>query len=189
MTVRDSIVAGAKKWLGVPYVWGGESEAEGGFDCSGLVIAVYKAAGVALTGRPRAVDFASMGAAVPLGQAQPGDLVYYDKPGSTDHVGIYIGGGKMINAPYSGASVRVDSVGSPTSVRRILGERDGLPLVKVEDRGPLFDANSAMEDAAGAVGNALSLPDWGGTALKLLATGVAGTLVIAGAMKAVTPAS
>jgi len=61
-----------------------------------------------------------------------------------------------------------------------------LPQVKTEDRGPLFDANNAMEDAAGAVGDALSLPDWGGTAVKLLATGVAGALVVVGAIRTVS---
>ena len=53
-----------------------------------------------------------------LAQAQPGDLVFYGSPAS--HVGIYIGNGKMIDAPEAGATVRVDQVGTPTSITRLV---------------------------------------------------------------------
>lgn len=196
-TVRERVLAGAQRWLGTPYLWGGESEAEGGVDCSGLIIAAFKAAGVPLPGRPIASELGKMGTPVPLAQAQPGDVVYYDKPGRTDHVGIYLGGNKMINAPYAGTNVRVDSVGTPTSVRRLLPEEGGGAGgggVSVEAittgiglgvgtffggmSGNASGGASAGIEAGSAVGSVFG--DWGGTATKLVVTGVAGALVVIG---------
>jgi hypothetical protein len=114
---RSSILQFASAQLGKPYVWG--ATGPNGFDCSGLVYAAYKAAGVPVP-REIASQLGKRGVSVSLSDAQPGDVIYYDEPGSTDHVGIFIGGGKMIDAPYTGAKVRIDNVGKPTSVRRIL---------------------------------------------------------------------
>ena len=119
----QAVVADAQKYLGVPYVWGG-TNASTGLDCSGLVQDVFADLGVKL---PRtSQEQALVGTAVPsLADAQPGDLVFF--PGSDGtasapgHVGIYIGNGQMIDAPYQGADVRVDPVGSPTAIRRIVG--------------------------------------------------------------------
>jgi cell wall-associated NlpC family hydrolase len=111
-----AVVADAQQYLGVPYVWGG-TDPSTGLDCSGLVQRVYADLGVSM---PRvAADQATMGVAVPnLASAQPGDLVSYGSPAY--HIGIYIGDGKMIDAPHTGASVEIDPVGTPTSIRRIL---------------------------------------------------------------------
>jgi peptidoglycan DL-endopeptidase CwlO len=54
-----------------------------------------------------------------VAQAQPGDLVFYGSP--AEHVGIYVGNGQMIDAPHTGTSVRIEGVGTPTSIRRIVG--------------------------------------------------------------------
>ncbi|WP_225733208.1 C40 family peptidase [Pseudoclavibacter sp. CFCC 13796] len=101
----------ATAYLGTPYVWGGA--APGGFDCSGLVQYVYAQLGIRL---PR-VDTAQRAAGVEVSalDARPGDLVW--KPG---HIGIYIGGGRMIHAPKPGDVVKiasVDAVGMTTFVR------------------------------------------------------------------------
>jgi peptidoglycan DL-endopeptidase CwlO len=94
----------ATRYLGVPYVWGGESP--GGFDCSGLVQYVFAQVGINL---PRvAADQQNVGAAVSRDALQPGDLVFFGNP--AHHVGIYAGNGAMINAPYTGAVVRYDSI-------------------------------------------------------------------------------
>ena len=97
--------------VGTPYVWGGETPGVG-FDCSGLVQAAYKVAGIML---PRvAQDQYDAGPQLPAGAPlQPGDLVFFGQgPEVIDHVGIYVGveGGQsvMVDAPHTGANVRVE---------------------------------------------------------------------------------
>jgi cell wall-associated NlpC family hydrolase len=99
----------AMRYLGVPYVWGGASPR--GFDCSGLVMYVYAQLGISLahyTG-------AQWSSTIPISesQAQPGDLVFFN---GVSHVGIYIGGGQMVNAPHTGSVVRIDSIGGFGSI-------------------------------------------------------------------------
>ncbi|WP_312856496.1 transglycosylase SLT domain-containing protein [Nocardioides pelophilus] len=120
-TTGDRVVAEAKKYLGVPYVWGGTTEK--GLDCSGLVQLVYRNLGYEL---PRvSADQARAGTAVgSLAEAQPGDLIAWDnssRNNGADHIAIYIGGGKMIEAPRTGLDVRIIDVPSePTYIRRII---------------------------------------------------------------------
>lgn len=95
---------------GLPYVWGGNGPAGGhaGFDCSGLTTAAYAAAGVTLP-RTAQTQF-NAGPRLPHGQPLlPGDLVFYGTPDNIHHVGLYIGGGLMINAPTFGQPVQVDT--------------------------------------------------------------------------------
>lgn len=106
------ILQGAVDYLGTPYAWGGESPS--GFDCSGLAQYLYGKVGVNI---PRTTyDQFKGGIAVPSNQLQPGDLVFFkgsdSKNGLPGHVGIYVGGGKMIDAPHTGSVVRVESVSS-----------------------------------------------------------------------------
>lgn len=100
-----AVVAAARAQLGIPYVWGGESDA--GVDCSGLVLRAYEAVGVHLTHSSRAQY--GEGAQVPLSQAQPGDLVFWSADGSQPgiyHVAMYLGDGRIIEAPTFGYTVR-----------------------------------------------------------------------------------
>lgn len=121
-------VQDALSQLGVPYQWGGESPGHD-FDCSGLVQWAYGKAGISL---PRvAADQAKEGVAVTAADAQPGDLVFFGSP--IHHVGIYLGNGKMVDAPYTGADVRIESVdlSSCTAIRRLVSPASstlsGLP--------------------------------------------------------------
>ncbi|GAA1256645.1 transglycosylase SLT domain-containing protein [Oryzihumus leptocrescens] len=113
----DQVVADARRYLGVPYVWGG-TDPQQGLDCSGLVQRVYADLGVDL---PRvAADQASQGTPVAsLAQARPGDLLAFGDP--VDHIGIYAGNGQMVVAPKTGDVVKVEAVyRTPTAIRRIL---------------------------------------------------------------------
>ncbi|HEX5332090.1 MAG TPA: NlpC/P60 family protein [Cellulomonas sp.] len=114
----QGLVAAAEKYIGIPYVWGGETLSEGGLDCSGLV--VRSMADIGVTGLPRvARDQMTIGTAVPsLAQALPGDLLVFQ---GGAHIAIYEGNGKMIDAPKPGKSVAIrDVYTEPTAIRRVL---------------------------------------------------------------------
>ncbi|HEY1829816.1 MAG TPA: bifunctional lytic transglycosylase/C40 family peptidase [Acidimicrobiales bacterium] len=105
--------------VGTPYIWGGETPGVG-FDCSGLVQAAYKVAGISL---PRvAQDQYDTGPQLPPGTPlEPGDLVFFGGgPNSIDHVGLVVTPGVMVDAPYTGADVREDSF--PTTVGAAFGD-------------------------------------------------------------------
>lgn len=111
MEIRTAINAGMTK-LGVPYVWGGESDAEGGYDCSGLMQWAFRQAGIRL---PRvAEDQARTGPVVPFDQARPGDLLIWaldpTAPGRISHIALYLGGDKMLVAPRTGDVVKIQTV-------------------------------------------------------------------------------
>jgi cell wall-associated NlpC family hydrolase len=99
---RVDLVRTAKQFVGLHYLWGGLSA--WGYDCSGLTWAVFRAHGITI---PRDADaqFAA-GTPVPLDQALPGDLVFYEHP-VVGHVAMLIGGGLMIEAPNSRSEVRI----------------------------------------------------------------------------------
>jgi cell wall-associated NlpC family hydrolase len=101
-----AVVAIAKRYLGVPYVYGGTSP--NGFDCSGFVQYVYRQLGISL---PRTTG-AQYGAVrhVSRSQAQAGDIVFFFSGGGVSHVGIYLGGGMMIAAPHTGDRVKIQTV-------------------------------------------------------------------------------
>ena len=97
--------------VGTPYVWGGETPGVG-FDCSGLTQAAYQAAGISLP-RVAQAQYDAGPHAPPSTSLAPGDLVFFGHSDSTvDHVGIYVGvrGGQalMVDAPHTGADVRVE---------------------------------------------------------------------------------
>jgi cell wall-associated NlpC family hydrolase len=103
----------AEQQIGKPYVWGGAGPDS--FDCSGLVMWSYDQVGVHLdhwTG-----DQWNEGAHVSRAQLRPGDLVFFayntSDPATIHHVGMYIGNGEMVEAPYTGANVRISSAGRP----------------------------------------------------------------------------
>jgi cell wall-associated NlpC family hydrolase len=110
-SLRLRIVAWAASQIGWPYVWGGENEREGGFDCSGLVDFAYDSAGAPLPGRPTAEVLWQMSQPISRAQLLPGDLVFLvTHTGYAYHVGIYAGHDQVIVAPHSGSRVRRESL-------------------------------------------------------------------------------
>lgn len=120
----SAAVAAAKQWIGTPYCWGG---GHGGqvpigtcVDCSGLVNQVFGTSGTTFTQ-------VALGSPIPdISSALPGDLVFFGPlaPGEPHHVGIYVGGGRMIDAPHTGTVVRYDAVsgfGPINAIRRLVG--------------------------------------------------------------------
>ncbi len=121
-------VAWALDQIGTPYVWGGDTPGVG-FDCSGLVKAAYAAAGVSL---PRVAQdqFDTTPPLSPGGPLEPGDLVFFGaNTASVDHVGLFVGvvGGSdlMVDAPHSGAVVRLEgftgTLGAPFGTLHFVG--------------------------------------------------------------------
>ena len=99
-------IAWAKSKLGAQYVWAGEGP---GYDCSGLVTMAYRSQGVYLTHWSQAQY--SEGTRVPVSQAQPGDLIFWNwDGGNIDHVAIYLGNNQIIEAPTFGVPVRITSI-------------------------------------------------------------------------------
>jgi cell wall-associated NlpC family hydrolase len=112
-TQGDIAANWALSQLGRPYLWGGAGPAS--YDCSGLTMMAWARAGVQLlhyTGYQW-----EEGPHVPLNELQRGDLLFYatntSDPSTIHHVAIYIGNGMMVNAPYTGAFVRIDSIYAP----------------------------------------------------------------------------
>lgn len=96
--------------VGKPYVWG--ATGPNAYDCSGLVLKAFAAAGITIS--RVAADQYNNGGHVPVRQAQPGDLLFYatdpHDPSTIHHVVLYMGNDQMVEAPYSGESVRVRPV-------------------------------------------------------------------------------
>lgn len=120
--LRDRLAATAESFIGVDYSWGGTTS-DSGFDCSGLVRAVYQLNGLAM---PRSVgEQYGAGTDVPGDRLMTGDLVFFAATpgGPLSHVGIYVGGGAFIHAPGSGKKVRRESLASGYFQARFSGAR------------------------------------------------------------------
>ena len=117
MSRADEIIAYGMQEIGKPYVWG--AEGPNTFDCSGLMQWIFGKAGLKLPRTARE----QQRVATPVTDPRPGDLVFYNSPAT--HVGLYLGGGRMLHAPNARTVVKVAKVyGSPT-YGRIAGAGTG----------------------------------------------------------------
>lgn len=107
----------ALKAVGTPYRWGGESPATG-FDCSGLVRWSYGHVGIDLPHSSYALY--GEGRRVPTSDMEEGDLLFFEGLG---HVGLYLGGGRMVHAPQTGRNVEVVRLSGSNYGRRLIGAR------------------------------------------------------------------
>jgi cell wall-associated NlpC family hydrolase len=118
---RKAVVAEARRFLGLPYLWGGTSGF--GYDCSGLTHAVYAQLGITLP-RDATPQFAQGRPIAARGALRKGDLVFFrNSAGSLHHVGIYIGRGRMIHSPRTGQPVQVATIRTGIWNREFAGGR------------------------------------------------------------------
>lgn len=123
--LRAELVKTAKRFLGVPYRWGGEDRSNG-FDCSGLTMVSYRLNGLKLPRNSRSQFKA--GRPIAKRHLQQGDLVFFATKGGTrvTHVGMYVGSGKFIHAPRPGKTVRIANLSSKYFKRTFVGAKTYL---------------------------------------------------------------
>jgi len=121
--VREQIVKTAKDFIGVPYLWGG-TNADKGFDCSGLTMTVYQLNGLDLP-RHSAAQY-DAGESIERKKLQKGDLVFFTTKGNgkVSHVGIYIGDDRFIHAPSRGKKICIESMSTGYYADRYAGAKN-----------------------------------------------------------------
>jgi cell wall-associated NlpC family hydrolase len=129
----------ARKHMGTPYRWGG-STPQTGFDCSGLVQWAYAKAGIRIPRTSEQQILAGNATAVDRSHLRPGDLVFFrNASGDVHHVGMSLGGDRFINAPHTGARVRINNLKEPYFAREFAGGRrfdTSTPRPDAVDRAP-----------------------------------------------------
>lgn len=123
--LRRELVETARRFLGVPYRWGG-TDSDQGFDCSGLTMVCYRLNGLNLPRNSRS-QFGS-GRRIPKERLRQGDLVFFATNGGqrVSHVGMFIGGGRFIHAPRTGKTVRIEKLSNPFFSKTYMGSRSYL---------------------------------------------------------------
>jgi cell wall-associated NlpC family hydrolase len=119
-TTRSGVVAYARRFVGLSYLWAGTSGF--GFDCSGFTSTVYRLNGRTIPRDSR--DQARVGTAVRRSALRPGDLVFFSTGGVVHHVGLYIGGGRMLHAPHTGTKLQNSRVFAGTWGKEYSGARN-----------------------------------------------------------------
>lgn len=177
MTAADGAIAYAKSQIGKPYAWA--KEGPDSFDCSGLTFAAYRSVGIRL-GRTT-YEQVTNGVPVSKTQLMPGDLVF-PHPG---HVQLYLGNGQVIHAPTFGDHVRIATLGTVWSARRVTepGSVSTGSGVKLEPVG-------IVDGALGGLGSLSQAASWASNSRNWLRVGwfLAGAIFIAMAIWKLSPA-
>jgi cell wall-associated NlpC family hydrolase len=144
----------AQTKLGIPYEWGGDG-LDGRFDCSGLTMQAYATVGITL---PRvANDQWYAGQHPSRDQLRPGDLVFFatdlTDPRSIHHVGIYVGGGYMIDAPHTGAQIRYDAIDRSDYIGATRVTPDGAAALPSRAPDGTITGGSALDGNGGSTLN------------------------------------
>lgn len=134
MSKRDAIIAVCKSMLGLPYVWGGESMSEGGFDCSGFVYYALNKCG-AVVPRTTSEGYRKMCTIISDGEVLPGDLLFYGKYGTATHIAIYAGDRMMY-----------ESIGTSSNNKNNPGK--GVTYSKMSRRSDLLCAGRIFNEVA-----------------------------------------
>lgn len=145
---RHTVLLKGKKYIGTPYLWGGTTPK--GFDCSGLIHYLYHQEGVNIPRNSRE-QFSRLQA---TSEPQPGDLVFFRKKGVINHVGLYLGGGRMLHAPQTGMRVRVENIKRGKWPGRYAGARKA-----VKDKSAFLLAANGKSKKAAASGKLLAKND------------------------------
>jgi cell wall-associated NlpC family hydrolase len=120
-TLRTQLAEIARRFLGLPYLWGGMSELRG-VDCSGLVKMIFAALHIELPRTSR--EQSQLGAEVPIDELAMGDLLFFSSDGEMpSHVGVYIGDHRFIHAAKSAGRVIVSDLSEAWYSKRFLGAR------------------------------------------------------------------
>jgi len=123
--LREELVKTARRFIGVPYRWGG-TDTDRGFDCSGLTMVCYRLNGLNLPRVSR--NQFQAGRWVPKRELQKGDLVFFATKGGkrVTHVGMYIGDGRFIHSPRTGQTVRIEKLSNSFFAKTYVGGRTYL---------------------------------------------------------------
>ena len=136
MAKRQTIIENCKKYLGKPYVWGGESDAEGGYDCSGYAFNVMRDSGLKVY-RNTANGYRNMGTKIALADRDVGDLLFFGKNNKATHIAFYAGDGMMY-----------ESTGSSKNTKSNPG--NGVILSKISKRSDLMEVRRIADEVEAA---------------------------------------
>ncbi|WP_239067705.1 C40 family peptidase [Actinomadura bangladeshensis] len=114
----------ARKQIGKPYKWGADGPSS--YDCSGLAMAAWRKAGVTLP-RVTYAQYRKVDRKVKYGNLEPGDLIFFH---GRSHVGLYVGHGRFLHAPHSGARVRINKIGKRRKQQFAGAVRPGAPAYR-----------------------------------------------------------
>ena len=133
MKDRKAIIENCKKYLGEPYVWGGESKEEGGYDCSGYAYNVLQDSGFHV-GRTTADGYRSLGKEIPASERKEGDLLFFGKGSRATHIAFYAGDGGMY-----------ESIGGSSNTKSNPGK--GVTYSSYYRRGDLMEVRTLFDGA------------------------------------------